>query len=154
MKSKLLIIAGIVISALAWCCMIFVAVEPEPILKLLGLTGVMVGQYHLLTIAQSALFTGIALALGGLLAQGFGALDRFFQAALARSARPQTAPAPDPEPATRRVLEEGLLAGRIYSRYSDGTIEVETLMGARQFKSMMEAEAFLGGDQVLLRRVA
>ena len=99
-------------------------------------------------IAKSVIYSGFGLALVGSLQTGFGALNRFFEAVLVRSgpkghhALPQSSmnevyrreDLPPPPPPR---------AGRPYRTFSDGSVEVETIVGNRRFRSMTEARDFI-----------
>lgn len=107
---------------------------------------------HLAAVAQTLVLSGLGLAILDALYTGFGALHRFFDAVLQRSAakasQPAQAPArppPEPQAPPNQIIERGRLNGRGYLRYRDGTVEVETLLGVRRFKSVEEAEEFVGG---------
>lgn len=107
---------------------------------------------------EAELFCGLVMAAGfalaalSILQTGFGALDRFFQAALERSA---PRPAKDESPAARkphapdgpapgRVVRRGAIGSRPYAEFSDGAVEVQTLLGPRRFGSLPEAIEFIG----------
>ena len=119
-------------------------------------------------IAQCAILSGFGVGIIGALQTGFGALDRFFAAVLARSgqARAQTS-APSPaypvarsatsaaphraaqsiagqQPAPpRKILERGWVKDRAYVLFVDGSVEVETMLGRRIFPSLREAQEFI-----------
>jgi hypothetical protein len=89
------------------------------------------------------ILSGFGLAIVGALHTGFGTLNRFFSAVLNRSVRrdvgsvepvvdrPQPAPA---KPAGQR---------RPYRLMADGSVEVETIVGTRIFRTMAEAREFI-----------
>lgn len=109
-------------------------------------------------VAQMSVLTGLGLAILGALRTGFQALNTFFAAVLQRSATPPrpeparqrpepAAPQPDvapPQPEPVRIAERGRLHGRPYIAFSDGSAEVETLLGRRRFASLAEARDFVG----------
>jgi hypothetical protein len=122
-------------------------------------------------LANALLLTGFGLAILGALQQGFGALNRFFDAVLgnlaapsakpdratvefeAAMAQPAPVPARRPEPAAVRTPEPLRKPPRPPVRppgvakqtvRDDGTAEVETLLGVRRFNSEKEAREFLG----------
>ena len=79
---------------------------------------------------------------------GFGALNRFFEAVLVRSgqkSQSQTlAVAPVTEAYKREVVAEPApRMGRPYRTFPDGSVEVETIVGNRRFRSMDEARDFI-----------
>jgi hypothetical protein len=106
---------------------------------------------HVATIGQTLVLCGVGLAILDALHAGFGALNRFFEAILQRSAArppqpthmPARAPA-EPEAPANDITERGRLNGRAYLRYRDGSVEIETLLGVRRFASVEEAEEFVG----------
>ena len=93
----------------------------------------------LCAIAECIIASGFALAIVGALQTGFGALNRFFEAVLTRSAQRQGAPAVmREEPVTEPSAPE-----RPYRKMPDGSVEVDTILGTRRFKSVAEARAFI-----------
>jgi hypothetical protein len=95
-------------------------------------------------IAAAALLSGgFALAIFAALREGFGALDRFFQAALARSTPAPQAVVNRPAGPVRSIVRHGTIAGRPYALFSDGSAEVETLLGQRCFESLADALDFV-----------
>ena len=130
-----------------------------------------------MTLAECGLFTSFVAILVGALQAGFGALDRFFDAILRRSGKHEQSPPParkdahesrpesrqviasSEKPAMRpkvapRITDEGFLRGRTYALYSDGSVEVDTLLGRKRFETMDAAITYLGVDGNLLRKVA
>lgn len=125
------------------------------------------------TIAQSAILTGFGLSVIGALHSGFGALNRFFAAVLARSGQARaataapsayplapSAPAAGPavrpaapaaaralaarQPAPpRKILERGWVKDRAYVLFVDGSVEIDTMLGRRVFPSLREAQDFV-----------
>lgn len=119
-------------------------------------------------IAQCAIVTGLGIGIIGALQTGFGALNRFFEAVLVRSqqGRPQSgAPSPghpavhavtsSPAQAVtraivkqqpsqpRKILERGWVKDRAYVLFTDGSVEVETMLGRRMFPSLQDAREFI-----------
>ena len=111
-------------------------------------------------IANALILSGFGLAILGALQQGFGALNRFFDAVLgsipAQESKPDRAtiefeaalaapepvrPAPVRKPPRPPVRPPGVAN---YIVRDDGTTEVETLLGVRRFASEKEAREFLG----------
>ncbi|HEY8578242.1 MAG TPA: hypothetical protein VIL72_00035 [Beijerinckiaceae bacterium] len=132
--------AGLVLS---WAGLLWTVFAAEPA----GVESA-VARHHLVTIAQCALFTSIALIVIGALRAGFAALDRFFGSILERTqqgggggGRPAAAPQPRP---TAGVVDAGMVGGRPYRRFANGSVQVDTLLGQRMFASMEEARAFVG----------
>lgn len=99
-------------------------------------------------IAKTIIFSGFALALVGSLQTGFGALNRFFEAVLVRSGQKSQSQALAVAPVTEAykrevVAEPAPRMGRPYRTYPDGSVEVETIVGNRRFRSMDEARDFI-----------
>jgi hypothetical protein len=177
MKMNKTMLSGLVIAGLAWALLIWAIVAPDPLVKIIGQSGPSLGQHYLVTLAECGLFTGFVAILVGALQAGFGALDRFFEAILRRSSKQEQSPPParkvvaearpenrqviasSEKPAARpkpapRITDEGFLRGRTYALYSDGSVEVETLLWRKRFETMDAAIAYLGVDGNLLRKVA
>lgn len=94
-------------------------------------------------IAECLIGSGFALALIGTMRTGFGALNRFFTAALDRSAARGSATAPPAEAVIDDSGRSGPAVRRPYSILADGSVEVETILGTRRFASMAEAREFI-----------
>ena len=110
------------------------------------------------TLAQLLVVTGLGLAILGGLREGFGALNGFFDAALQRSAAQRPSSVSDVsdefveddvdtgyQPVGNRFAAERPAHGsaRNYTILSDGSVEVDTLLGTRIFASMDEARDFI-----------
>jgi hypothetical protein len=54
------------------------------------------------------------------------------------------APPPLPKPVQRTPVSGGMLAGREFLEFDDGTIEIDTLVGRRRFISIDAAREFVG----------
>jgi hypothetical protein len=104
----------------------------------------------LLTFGQFALATGLAMHMSAHFAYGFSALDRFFEAILQRTLQPAP-PANDARPIEVRppsVVSKGFIGERPYAHFSDGSVEVETLLGSRRFESLEAAHSFVGAPAI------
>ena len=88
-----------------------------------------------LGVAIALLVTGATLILVHALRTGFGALDSFFVAALARSAQRREAATPP---------RRGVIGDRPFVENADGSIVVDTLLGPRLFPSLADAQDFVG----------
>jgi hypothetical protein len=131
--------AGLLVAILGWAMLLAGAVLADMLIArfphLLG------PGFHsdFLDIARCLIVSGFGLAIVGALHAGFGTLNRFFGAVLMRSAQrdnePQrpVEPSPVPTPSKRRP----------YRMFADGTVEVDTIVGTRLFKSMAEAREFI-----------
>lgn len=104
-------------------------------------------------VAETAIFSGFALAILGALRAGFGALHRFFEAVLHRASTPKVTPVAYPEPvvetvdvppAPRKTVDvKAQRGGRNYTILANGAVEVDTLLGTRVFASLDEARAYI-----------
>ncbi len=92
----------------------------------------------LCVIAECVIASGFALAIVGALQTGFGALNRFFEAVLMRSAQRQAPVVMRDEPVVDAPMPE-----RPYRKMPDGSVEVDTILGTRRFTSVAEARAFI-----------
>lgn len=54
---------------------------------------------------------------------------------------------PQPE---AQVIAEGEIHGRIYRHFSDGSVEISTLLGMRRFASLTDARQFIGPSDAAL----
>lgn len=135
--SKLCFTLAAVLGLCGWAGLIAGALTEGPMVRLAGLPALAFSQRDVMTLSQSLLISGLALLVMLTLRSGFGALDRFFDAALKR-AQDNAAPRIASEAARRQVIN-----GRECLRYEDGSVEVSTLLGMRRFGSMREAKAFI-----------
>jgi len=149
---------GLMIVALGWTLLISGFSLADLVNKITGRASPAVVALNMGIVAQSTILTGLGLAILGMLQTGFGALNRFFDSVLERTAKkPETGTAAyrqEPvmshgaparvDPKARTVVERGLIKNRAYKRFGDGSIEVETLLGLRRFRSMREAADFVG----------
>jgi hypothetical protein len=145
---------GLALVALGWAALVADLVLADAQLQAGSLVAALAIKADIATIAQSAIVSGLGLAIFGGLRDGFGALERFFDAVLQRSnaSRPAAAPEP-PRPATGEVAaphgpergsaERGTGANRNYAILPDGSVEVDTLLGTRVFASLDEARDFI-----------
>lgn len=63
-----------------------------------------------------------------------------------RSLQPQQPPPPESQ-----VIAEGEIQGRTYRHFSDGSVEISTLLGMRRFASLTDARQFIApGDSALV----
>jgi len=150
---------GLMIVAFGWALLISGVSLADLVNKVTGHASPAVVALNMGTVAQSTILTGFGLAILGLLQTGFSALNRFFDNVLERTAKkPETAneayrqepvlshgvSTAKADPKARTVVERGLIKNRAYKRFGDGSIEVETLLGLRRFRSMREAADFVG----------
>lgn len=94
-------------------------------------------------VAQCTVLTGFGVAILGALQTGFGALNKFFESVLERTAKPAgNARANRPEQ-PRKIIERGWLKDRAYVLFMDGSVEIETMLGRRLFPSLQDAQEFI-----------
>lgn len=132
----------------SWASLLWVVFAPTPI-PLEGFAQTAVARHHLVTVAQSALLTSLALLLAGGLAR---------VAKLLRPAAMTATPlgdAADLIAGAAGEAKEGkakaaaadpldILAGRKCRLLRDGSVEIDTLLGTRHFASVEEAKLFVG----------
>lgn len=102
-----------------------------------------------LTVAQSILIAAVAMKLLPLVER------RHFSVRLLVGKAPAATPLlespaaferpPEPQPVPRQPTIGGTLSGREYLSFSDGSIEIDTLVGRRRFVSIEAAREFVGG---------
>lgn len=150
-------VLGLAIAMVGWALLIAALVLSDALLKSGSLVAIISLRSDIVTVAQTAILSGFALALIGALRRGFGALNRFFDAVLQRSSTPRPSPtirepadAPEPMPDVRpdlRPAEHAGQTGRIRDRnyviLPDGSVEVETMLGTRVFATLDEARDFI-----------
>jgi hypothetical protein len=114
-------------------------------------------------IGQNAIVTGLAITLLGGMEKALRLLGRLAAAvpppraqgrtAMALAQLPQRpvqtpplepAPAAAPPRTTAEVVTRGMLNGRDYVLFRDGSVLVETLLGPRRFPSITDAQTFIG----------
>lgn len=94
-------------------------------------------------IAQFTILSGFGIAVLGALQTGFGALNKFFDAVLAKTAQAGAKANAQPAARQRKILERGWVKDRAYVLFTDGSVEVETMLGRRQFPSLQDAQEFI-----------
>lgn len=147
---------GLAIVVLGWATLIADMTISESALRAGNLVAVISLRSDIVTIAQTAILSGFGLAVVGALRTGFGALNRFFEAVLQRSAASRPAPVVEqPEPEIKvphphvhphpveRMAPTGQIKDRNYVVLPDGSVEVDTLLGTRVFASLDEARDFI-----------
>ena len=128
--------AGIVTGAAGWVILIALAVSRLAVGAPRD-TGALVAG---LVVAFALVTTSAALVLLDALRHGFGALDSFFIAALARSSQRREAVQQSLTESRRRDY----IGDRPFVANSDGTVTVETRLGPRHFPSLADAQDFIG----------
>lgn len=143
---------GLVI--LGWVILLGDLTLSDSVLKAGSLVAVLALKADIVTLAQCLLLTGFGLAVLGALKDGFGALNRFFDAVLQRSSGPRPTPMPAaaeaetvvaavPNGSDRSPSAAAQNRDRNYTILPDGSVEVDTLLGTRIFATLDEARDFI-----------
>lgn len=134
---------GLTVAAIGWALMLGEAAVTDILLT--KMTRPVTFHADLLEIARCIIASGFGIALIGALQTGFGTLNRFFSAVLMRSNRRDNEPRMEPvvHPVERPAPVEETLEERSYRKLPDGSVEVETILGTRIFKTMAEAREFI-----------
>lgn len=154
-KSSGLTFLGLGIAALGWALLIGGLLVSDATLRAGSLVAGMTARSDVVTVAQSAIVTGLALAIIGALRSGFGAFGRFFDAVLQRSSTPKpqaVSETREPEvsiPSAERGAGPPMPPPPLRNRQKnyvilpDGSVEVETMFGTRVFATLDEASEFI-----------
>ncbi|MBE7201485.1 MAG: hypothetical protein INR70_27285 [Parafilimonas terrae] len=148
---------GLLLAVVGWVVLVLDLFVAEALLQAGNLVTVTALRGDVATLSQTAVLTGIGLALLGTLRQGLGRLNGYFEMVLGPAdlpARPAPAPATPPRtepvpPAPPPIIEGRAAAAgpagrdRNYVILPDGSVEVETLLGTRVFASLDEARDFI-----------
>lgn len=150
-----LTIFGLGLVVVGWAILVADLTLGEAVLKAGSLVAVLSVKSDIVIFAQTLVLTGFGMALLGALRDGFGALNRFFDAVLQRAATPRPAPMPEPPPPEDEIVVPSPYtdgrppappAGKREKNYvirPDGSVEVETLLGTRVFATIEEARGFM-----------
>ncbi len=145
---------GLALALVGWAVLIADLFVAETVLKAGNLVAVTALRGDVVTLSQTAILSGIGLAVVGVLRRGFGSLREVFDALLAPppvtvqplpvEERPEPKP---PMPAAAVIVERMPVTGQIKDRnyviLPDGSVEVDTLLGTRVFASLDEARDFI-----------
>lgn len=153
---------GLLIATLGWGFLLsYPLLTPSVLVSSAG-TEVRDPARFVLLFGENALFTGFAIAVLGALERALRLLGRIAgnpgqirvpsrpSVASLSSAPPHAPPAAAqphmlmPQRAVGDVVTRGALNGRDYILFRDGSVVVETLLGARRFPSITEAQEFIG----------
>lgn len=148
MRRAWLGVTGTVLISAGWAILLVAMVDLGPAASRLGTGLAWLNGYNLGTLGQSLILTGFGCIIVGTLREGFGALQRFFDAILTRTAKQPVAPQPaetSADVAPDMIVDRGWIKDRAYVVYADGSTEIETRIGMRRFKSHQDARAFVGG---------
>jgi len=133
---------GFMVIALGWA-LLFSAPQLAELLASFSGRSMNAGYLNMPTIALCTIFSGFGVAILGALQTGFGALNKFFESVLERTAKsgpPALANRPE-QP--RKIVERGWLKDRAYVLFMDGSVEIETMLGRRLFPSLQDAQEFI-----------
>lgn len=135
---------GLVVVAVGWGLLVLSIVFADLLIAKAPRLMPPVLHADLIEISRCVIVTGFGLAVLGALQAGFSRLDRTFGFALAR---PTMADEPRLEPAFAASAPERVAPGqgkrRPYRVFADGSVEVDTIVGTRLFKTMAEAREFI-----------
>lgn len=152
---------GLAMVVVGWLVLVADLVLSNAQLQPGSLVAVLSLKSDIATLAQLLVVTGLGLALLGGLREGFGALNRFFDSVLQRSAAARPMPRPDLDDdldetvvamphapdrvhaAAERAPSERPASARNYTILPDGSVEVDTLLGTRIFANLDEARDFI-----------
>lgn len=141
---------GVILIFLGWAILFLAMMDLGPAAGLVQRSLAWMNGYNLGTLGQSLILTGFGCVIVQTLREGFGALQRFFDAILVRTAKPAVEPTPaepsaDLEEKNDVIVDRGWIKDRPYVVYADGSTEIETRIGIRRFTSHQDARAFVGG---------
>ena len=159
--------AGLLIATLGWGFLLSYPLLAPAIVSSSGGTEIRDPARFILVFGENALVTGLAIAVLGALDRALRLLGRI--AGSAGQVRTQSKPgiaamAPTPghaapmatmavhspmlmqQRSANDVVTRGALNGRDYILFRDGSVVVETLLGARRFQSITEAQEFIGAN--------
>ncbi|HEX4766141.1 MAG TPA: hypothetical protein VH414_07665 [Lichenihabitans sp.] len=144
---------GLALALVGWAVLVADLFVAESVLKAGNLVAVTALRGDVVTLSQTAILSGIGLAVVGVLRRGFGSLHRLFEAVLAPPVTVQPLPVeerPEPKPPmpaapviVERMPVTGQIKDRNYVILPDGSVEVDTLLGTRVFASLDEARDFI-----------
>ncbi|MFN3890862.1 MAG: hypothetical protein ACK4MV_10735 [Beijerinckiaceae bacterium] len=165
-KGRFLVLSGGVGLAGSWLLLLVAVLAPDS-LQFETVSSFALARFNFITLAQSAILTSIGLILAGMIRKGVDALRVLSDYISNRPAMSPVADMPSQFPAAdvgsvsligddpvragmpREVKSSAeraadLFPGRRYEIHADGTIEIDTLLGARRFRSYEEASLFVG----------
>jgi hypothetical protein len=157
--------AGLLIATLGWGFLLSYPLLAPSVLVSSGTSEIRDPARFILVFGENAVVTGLAIGVLGALERALHLLGRI--AGGAGQMRPQLkpnlapmSPAPVhaapvatmsaqshmlmPQRSSTEVVTRGALNGRDYILFRDGSVVVETLLGARRFPSITEAQEFIG----------
>jgi hypothetical protein len=159
--------AGLLIATLGWGFLLSYPLLAPSVLSSSGATEIHDPARVILVFGENAVVTGLAIAVLGALERVLRLLARIAGSAgqsrtQAKSGTAATASSPAhatpiatmpaqshmlmPQRSATDVVTRGALNGRDYILFRDGSVVVETLLGARRFPSITEAQEFIGAN--------
>ena len=159
--------AGLLVATLGWGFLLSYPLLAPAVISSSGGAEIRDPARFILVFGENAVVTGLAIALLGALERALRLLGRI--AGNAGQMRTQaksgtaamgsapvhpgpiaTMPAQSqmlmPQRSANEVVTRGALNGRDYVLFRDGSVVVETLLGARRFPSITEAQEFIGAN--------
>jgi len=133
---------GFMIVALGWALLFSAPQLDELLLRFTG-HAMSAGYLNISAIAFCTVLSGFGIAILGALQTGFGALNKFFESVLERTAKQGTRSLAKRPEKSRKIVERGWLKDRAYVLFMDGSVEIETMLGRRLFPSLQEAQEFI-----------
>jgi hypothetical protein len=156
---------GLLIATLGWGFLLSYPLLAPAVVTSSGGAEIRDPARFILVFGENAVVTGFAIALLGGMERALRLLGRISGNAgqMRTQAKPgvaATAPAPVQAPpiaamtspslmsqrSANDVVTRGALNGRDYILFRDGSVVVETLLGARRFPSITEAQEFIGAN--------
>jgi hypothetical protein len=139
---------GLIVAAVGWTLLLLGATVSKEVWGIWDYFGTTVPDLSAVSASNSMILSGFGLAILGALQSGFSSLHLFFEAVLQRSQRAQVQAATSLKQtanfASSKIAEEGWMGDRAYVRFANGTVQIETLLGVRNFSSVDEAREFIG----------
>ena len=109
---------GLVMVVVGWLVLVADLLLSNAQLQPGSLVAVLALKSDIATLAQLLVLTGLGLALLGGLKEGFGALNRFFDAVLQRSLGARPVPMPEPDDADDPVVAVPHASERVHAAYA------------------------------------
>lgn len=138
---------GLVVVAVGWALLVLSIVFADLLIAKAPRLMPPVLHADLIEISRCVIVTGFGLAVLGALQAGFARLDRTFGFMQARSTmadEPRLEPAfAASAPSAPERVAPGQGKRRPYRIFADGSVEVDTIVGTRLFKTMAEAREFI-----------
>lgn len=157
--------AGLLIATLGWGFLLSYPLLAPTVISSSGGSEIRDPARFILVFGENAVMTGLAIAVLGALERTLRLLGRIAGGAgqtraQSKPGTPSMASAPAhpttiatmpahmlmPQRSASDVVTRGALNGRDYVLFRDGSVVVETLLGARRFPSITEAQEFIGAN--------